>query len=104
MSEAKNEFGSSDQLGLVDKMRRWLDGETTHSSVTLIQAAILEIERLNSVAQGNFEAAVEALDGCAIDVAAERERIASACWDRRGHFASDGAARAFAELVRAGKA
>lgn len=36
--------------------------------------------------------------------AVERERIASACWDRRGHFASDGAARAFAELVRAGKA
>ena len=27
MSEAKNEFGSSDQLGLVDKMRRWLDGD-----------------------------------------------------------------------------
>lgn len=104
MSEAKNESGSSDQLGLVDKMRRWLDGETAHSSVELIQAAVLEIERLNSVAKNNFEAAVEALDVCTIDVAAERERIASACWQRRGHFASDGAARAFAELVRAGKA
>ncbi len=35
-------------------------------------------------------------------VAAERERCADLCWDRRGHFASDAAARAFAELVRNG--
>ncbi len=35
-------------------------------------------------------------------VAAERERCAELCWDRRGHFASDAAARAFAELVRNG--
>ena len=34
----------------------------------------------------------------------ERERIASACWERRGHFASDAAARAFADLVRNGMA
>ena len=36
--------------------------------------------------------------------AAERERLALACWERRGHFASDAAARAFAELVRDGRA
>ena len=36
--------------------------------------------------------------------AAERERLAAACWERRGHFASDAAARAFAELVRDGLA
>jgi len=37
-------------------------------------------------------------------VAAERERLAAACWERRGLFASDAAARAFAELVRDGLA
>ena len=37
-------------------------------------------------------------------VAEERERLAAACWERRGHFASDAAARAFAELVRDGLA
>jgi hypothetical protein len=34
--------------------------------------------------------------------ARQREQIADACWERRGHFASDLAARAFAELVRCG--
>ena len=42
--------------------------------------------------------------GYAVGVAAERERLAAACWERRGHFASDAAARAFAELVRDGRA
>lgn len=42
--------------------------------------------------------------GYAAGVAAERERLAAACWERRGHFASDAAARAFAELVRDGRA
>ena len=37
-------------------------------------------------------------------VAEERERLAAACWERRGHFASDAAARAFAALVRDGLA
>ena len=37
--------------------------------------------------RGNFEAAVEALDGCAIDVGAERERIASAMLGQAQHFA-----------------
>ncbi len=36
--------------------------------------------------------------------AAERERCAELCWDRRGHFASEAAAPAFAELVRNGTA
>lgn len=42
--------------------------------------------------------------GYAAGVAAERERLAAACWERRGHFASDAAARAFAELVLDGRA
>ena len=32
---------------------------------------------------------------------ATKESVADMAWDKRGHFASDSAARAFAELVRA---
>jgi hypothetical protein len=47
-------------------------------------------------------AGLEATIWAALDAARaeERERCAAMCWERRGHFASDAAARAFAELVR----
>jgi hypothetical protein len=50
------------------------------------------------------EKALRAAIQAAIDeaVATERERIATECWERRGHFASDTAARAFAEIIRKG--
>lgn len=37
-----------------------------------------------------------------IDIKTERTKIALFCWERRGHFASDVAARMFGELIESG--
>ncbi len=66
--------------------------------VDAVQAAEREHwERAAHLQKASYEREI------AIEVEAERERCADLCWDRRGHFASDAAARAFAELVRKGR-
>ena len=108
-SSKPTNVGSNDQLGLPAETLNcwrlnygltktpnelhtlWCDGAPP-GAVMALRAAVLEIERLNSVAQGNFEAAVEALDGCRIDVdaavAEERKRLRAALMEL--HANADG--------------
>jgi hypothetical protein len=65
---------------LVDSIIRWCTAVDYDKSVAELETAIWA-----------------ALDAARAE---ERERIVAMCWERRGHFASDAAARAFAELVR----
>ena len=68
---------------------------------------IMELERELGECSGALASVGHPIEWRArIDAAVvyERERIAAACWERRGHFASDNAARAFADLVRSGAA
>lgn len=78
---------------------------TEENLISLALAAGFSVEEDGSITDG-VETAQHLNDElryfAQLVIADERDRIANACWDRRGHFASDQSAIAFAELVRQG--